>query len=92
MSRSFMQTQAEYLGNIVSHDGISVDPRKTAAVQDFPKLVDLKSLRSFLGLASYFQRFVPGFSRIAGPLYALTRKDALFVWTDHTQRAFETLK
>ena len=89
---SFMQTQAEYLGHIVSHDGISVDPRKTAAVQEFPKPVDLKSLRSFLGLASYYRRFVPEFSCIAGPLYALTRKDAPFVWTDHTQRAFEALK
>ena len=87
-----MQMQAEYLGHIVSHDGISVDPRKTAAVQEFPQPVDLKSLRSLLGLASYYQRFIPDFSRIAGPLYSLTRKDAPFVWTDHTERAFEALK
>ena len=89
---SFMQMQAEYLGHIVSHDGISIDPRKTAAVQEFPKPVDLKSLRSFLGLASYYRRFIPEFSRIAGPLYALTRNDVPCVWTDHTQRAFEALK
>ena len=59
-----MQTQAEYLVYIVSHDGISVDPRKTAAVQEFPKPVDLKSLPFFLGLASYYRRFIPEFSAL----------------------------
>ena len=87
-----MQTQVEYLGHIVSCQGVSVDPKKAAAIQKFPRPVDLKSLRSFVGLASYYRRFVPGFSRIAGPLYALTKKDTPFVWTDDCQRAFDTLK
>ena len=82
----------EYLGHIVSCQGVSVDPKKTAAIQKFPQPVDLKSLRSFVGLASYYRRFVPGFSRIAGPLYALTKKDTPFVWTDDCQRAFDALK
>ena len=82
---SFMQTQVEYLGHIVSCQVVSVDPKKTAAIQEFPLPVDLKSLRSFVGIASYYRRFVPGFSRIAGPLYALTKKDTPFVWTDDCQ-------
>ena len=51
---SFMQTQVEYLGHIVSYQGVSVDPEKTAAIQEFPRPVDLKSLRPFVGLPSYY--------------------------------------
>ena len=89
---SFMQTQVEYLGHIVSCQGVSVYPKRTAAIQEFPRPGDLKTLRSFVGLASYYRRFVPGFSRIAGPLHALTKKDTPFVWTDDCQRAFDALK
>ena len=64
---SFMQAQVEYLGHIVSCQGVSVDPKKAAAIQEVPQPVNLKSLRSFLGLASYYRRFVPGFSHLADP-------------------------
>ena len=59
---SFMQTQVEYLGHIVSKRGVSVDPKKTEAVKKFPRPVDLRTLTSFVGLASYYRQFVPGFS------------------------------
>jgi hypothetical protein len=86
------QRKVKYLGYIVSADGISADPEKVAAVKDFPTPLDLKSLRSFLGLASYYRRFIPCFSSMGQPLYALTRKDAPFVWTGSCEEAFRRLK
>ena len=67
-----------YLGYIVSRDGISADPAKIDAVKNFPQPFDVKSLRSFLGLASYYRRFIENFSKVASPFYALTRKDVEF--------------
>ena len=67
--------QVEYLGYVVSQDGLSTDPKKVDAVQKFPTPTDLKDLRSFLGLASYYRRFIPHFSATVSPLFALTRKD-----------------
>ena len=69
-----VQTKVGYLGYVVSEDGISADPQKVQAVQQFPRPLDLKSLRLFLGLSSYYRRFIAEFSTVAGPLFALTRK------------------
>ena len=82
----------DYLGYRVSGEGLSTDPRKTAAIEKFPTPTDVKSLRSFLGLTSYYRRFVPCFSKVASPLHHLTRKDAPFVWTDECELAFSQLK
>ena len=84
--------EVEYLGHIVSHRGITADPKKIEAVQKYPVPADLKSLRSFLGLVSYYRRFIPQFSVIASPLHALTRKEAEFIWTDECQASLERLK
>ena len=84
--------QVEYLGYVVSQDGLSTDPKKVDAVQKFPTPTDLKDLRSFLGLASYYRRFIPHFSAIASPLFALTRKDVNFDWSPDCQQAFDRLK
>ena len=78
---SFIQQEVGYLEHIVSSNGVSVDSKKTAAIQEFPWRVDLKSLQSFVGLASYYRWFVLWFSHIAGPFYALTKKDTPFEWT-----------
>lgn len=84
--------EVEYLGFRVSGDGIIANPEKVSAVQNFPTPTDVKQVRSFLDLASYYRRFIPNFSVIAGPLYALTKKDAVFLWSDSCVEAFGLLK
>lgn len=67
-----LQPSVEYLGYVVSREGILADPKKIEAILKFPIPVNVKSLKSFLGLTSYYRRFVPSFSKIAHPLYSLT--------------------
>ena len=86
------QKEVKYLGYVVSPEGIATDPEKVNAIRAFPQPSDLKSLRSFLGLASYYRRFIPQFSVVSGPLFALTRKDTPFRWDDRCQTAFDKLK
>ena len=88
----FAQLSVEYLGHVVSAAGVQTDPSKLQAVRCFPRPTDVKTLRSFVGLASYYRRFVPGFSKVAGPLHALTKKDVPFVWSPECQTAFDMLK
>ena len=88
----FAQTSVEYLGHVVSEGGVQTDPKKVKAVREYPLPTDLKTLRLFLGLASYYRRFVPAFARVAGPLHALTKKDVEFVWSQACEEAFRKLK
>ena len=81
----FAQLEVTYLGHVVSAQGIRTDPKKLEAVQKFPVPAEVKSLRSFLGLASYYRKFIPIFSKIAGPLHALTKKDVEYVWSPQCQ-------
>ena len=88
----FLQQSVEYLGHIVSSSGISPSPNKVTAAHDFPQPGTPKQVRSFLGLLSYFRRFIPNFSTIASPLYKLTEKNVSFVWKEEHQNAFDALK
>ena len=89
---SFAKQKVEYLGHLVTPQGIKPNPAKIKVVQGFPTPTNLKELRNFLGLATYYRRFVKGFSNIASPLNALTRKGVKFVWTEACSDAFDTLK
>lgn len=83
-----------FLGHVISADGISPDRTKTEKVRNYPAPVDVSSVRPFLGLTSYYtcRRIVPGFTKIAAPLHALTKKSVEFIWTDEYQLAFDSLK
>ena len=88
----FAKQEVRYLGHIISRKGVQPDPEKTRAVQDFPPPQSLKQLRSFMGLANYYRRFIRGYAQIATPLHKLTHKNAVFTWSSECQQAFVTLK
>ena len=82
----------DFLGHVISEDGISTDPKKTECVQNWPDPTTVKEVRSFLGFCSYYRRFIFRFSEIAKPLHKLTQKGVRFKWTKECQNAFQTLK
>ena len=77
---------------MVSAEGIMMDPAKTEAITGWTRPTSVTEIRSFLGLAGYYRRFVEGFSAIALPLTKLMRKGIKFVWTEDYQESFEELK
>ena len=77
----FLREEVPYLGHVISASGIKPDPSKTAEVKAFPVPCDVMAVHQFLGLASYYQWFVPGFASIAALLRALTKKNTPFQWT-----------
>ncbi|MCG7878904.1 MAG: RNA-directed DNA polymerase, partial [Candidatus Thiodiazotropha endolucinida] len=81
-----------FLGHIISDRGIETDPEKILAVQEWPIPINITEVRSYLGLCSYYRRFIPKFAEIAKPLHRLTEKGQKFVWSNECQHAFETLK
>ena len=88
----FLQRQVSFLGHVVSADGIQTDPEKIAAVRDWPTPTSISELKGFLGLVTYYRRFIPGCSAIAEPLNYLTRKDVEFKWGPQQESAFCELK
>jgi transposase InsO family protein len=91
----FAQPSVSYLGHIISAEGIATDPAKVAAVREWPVPSTVHDVRSFLGLCSYYRRFVPRFAHVAEPLTMLTRSDVHDVhaaWGPAQQQAFEGLK
>ena len=88
----FCQQEIKFLGHIVGKDGIKTDPSKIDKVKNFPVPKNLTEVRSFVGLASYYRKFVPNFSKIVKPLTSLTKKNNPYIWTSKQQEAFEVLK
>ncbi|XP_063333353.1 uncharacterized protein LOC134629763 [Pelmatolapia mariae] len=87
----FMRREVEFLGHKLGHEGISTLEEKIHTITEWPTPADQKQLKSFLGLASYYRRFVKGFSSIAAPLFRLLQKDCDFIRTQDCQQAFNTL-
>ena len=82
----------DFLGDMISADGIQPQPDKLAAIRDWPTPHCLRGVRAFYGLASYYRKFVKYFAKIAEPLSRMTKKNTPFMWTDETQQSFEELK
>ena len=89
---SFLQLETNYLSFVMSEEGIKPDEKKIEAIKSLPVPTCVREVRSFIGMCSYYRRFIPIFSQIAEPIIALTRKYAHFKWSDTHQRAFEYLK
>jgi hypothetical protein len=75
---SFYREKIHYLGHIISKDGIVVDPENIEAIKEWSASKNMMEVRSFMGIASYYRRFIGGFSRIAHPITSLQRKDKKF--------------
>ena len=86
------QRRVKFLGHIVSEEGVSTDADKIKAVKEWPTPKNAKQVRSFLGLCSYYRRFVQGFAQIARPLHKLCEKSYKFVWSDEADDSFNSLK
>jgi len=78
----FCKPEVVYLGHRFNAQGISIDENKTKAIRTFPRPKNVKELRSFLGLANYWRRFICSFSAISSPLRELLLRDVPFKWTD----------
>ena len=89
---TFAVKEVSYLGHRVTEEGLLPDPSLLAAIRDIPPPTTATEVRSFLGLAGYYRCYVKGFATIAAPLRALTRKDAVFHWSEDCQTAFDQLK
>jgi len=87
-----MQRKVEYLGHFISDDGIIVDSRKIDVIKTWPIPTNVSEVRSFLGMASYYRKFVKNFATIATPLTDLLHKDNEFHWKQAEIEAFEQLK
>lgn len=87
-----LQAQVEYLGHEISGDGVRPGRRKTEAVSSFPIPKDVHGVRQFLGLASYFRKFVKGFASVAQPLTELLKKANTWRWEEKEHEAFNKLK
>ncbi len=89
---NFCLQEITFLGHVVNVQGIAADPSKVEAIRDYPAPTNIKEVQRFLGLAGWYHRFVPNFSRIAEPINALKKKGCSFLWSQQCQQAFEHLK
>jgi hypothetical protein len=88
----FWLDSVKFLGHTISKEGISVDPSKVQEVMDWKPPKSVHQIRNFLGLAGYYRRFIPDFSRIAKPMTELLKKGVKFVWSEECDQAFHTLR
>ena len=78
-----------YLGHVITSDGVKTDPKKVEAVALWHPPTSVKQVKSFLGLVTYYSKFIKNFADVCRPLHNLTRKEVKFEWTDKCQEAFE---
>ncbi|XP_042051304.1 uncharacterized protein LOC121796544, partial [Salvia splendens] len=88
----FWLKEVNFLGHVVTSDGIRVDPAKVEAVQEWKSPSTQNEIRSFLGLAGYYRRFIEGFSKIARPMTQQLKKGVKMIWTPECEASFQLLK
>ncbi|XP_058783906.1 uncharacterized protein LOC131658653 [Vicia villosa] len=88
----FWMSEVKFLGHVISGGGVAVDPSKVEAVINWERPKNASEVRSFLGLAGYYRRFIMGFSKLALPMTRLTRKEVTFEWNSDCERSFQRLK
>jgi hypothetical protein len=86
---SFYQRKIHYLGHIISKEGIVMDPEKVEAIREWSVPRNVEEVRSFMGLAGYYKRFIAGFSKISHPITSLKRKEKKFQWTKECEKSFQ---
>jgi len=91
-SKSGARQEVKYLCLIIGAEGIKMDPSKVEMVKSWPPPENVCDVRSFLGFANFYRRFIKNYSKVAEPLTRLTRKGQLFCWKDEHQEAFDALK
>jgi hypothetical protein len=89
---AFWLEEIQFLGHLLSADGIAVDPSKVKDILEWKPPTTVHQVRSFLGLAGYYRRFIPDFSKIVKPITSLLKNDAKFNWYLRCNEAFEQLK
>jgi len=89
---SFYQSSVEFLGHIVSGQGVTASPKKIETLKAWPAPTNVKELSSFLGLGNFLRKFIAGYAEITRPLTDLTRKDLPYKWTPECETAFQSLK
>ena len=89
---TFLRKQVDYLGHVVSENGIGPDPKKQLAIKNYPTPKNVDHVRSFLGLAGYYRKFVRNYADKAHPLTVLTRKDTKWNWGPEQEESFQLLK
>ena len=90
--RDFYKDKIQYLGHVISKEGISVDPNKIKAIIDWPLPKDITDVRSFMEITGYYRKFIEGFSKIANPITSLQKKGKKFVWDQKCKDSFNKLK
>ena len=88
----FWESEVRFLGHVINQDGICVDPDKVRTVEEWKRPASVTDIRSFLGLAGYYRRFIDKFSLLAAPLTRLTKKDVEFIWCAKCESSFLELK
>lgn len=88
----FAKKKLNYLGHVISKEGIGPDPKKVEKIENLQAPTDQKGVKSLLGLVNWYKKFIPGYSKICAPLFQLLQKNTKFVWTEKCQNALDILK
>jgi hypothetical protein len=88
----FAKNQIQFLGHVVSEEGIKPDPQKLELLKDWPIPRTKKDVRSFVGFASYYRKFIAKFSEIAQPLHKIMNEKSEYIWEEKQQQAFDKLR